>query len=328
MPSGEDRLIQRFFRPLARHPGALRLQDDAAVVVPPIGSEIVIKTDAIIEGVHFFAEDPADAIARKALRVNLSDLAAKGAEPLGFVLTLALPGGVEDQWIQSFADGLDADSKVYGCPLLGGDTDRTPGLLSVSITALGHVPKGTMVLRSGARPDEVIVVTGTIGDAALGLWFRREPERAEKMPLSASERAHLIGRYLLPEPRNALASALREFASAAMDISDGLAGDLAKLAAASGVSAKVEAVRLPLSKGAQRIIAAEPRLIETICTGGDDYEIIATVPKSAVSKLKDAAKRVGITLTEIGVTGTGEGTDILSSKGQPLRFERPSYSHF
>jgi thiamine-monophosphate kinase len=328
VPSGEDRLIQRFFRPLARHPGALRLQDDAALVVPPMGSEIVIKTDAIIEGVHFFAEDPADSIARKALRVNLSDLAAKGADPLGFVLTLALPGDVEDQWIQSFADGLDADSEAYNCPLLGGDTDRTPGLLSVSVTALGHVPKGRMVLRSGARPDEVIVVTGTIGDAALGLWFRREPERAQKMGLSAGERAHLINRYLLPEPRNALASALREFASAAMDISDGLAGDLAKLAAASEVSAKVDVVRLPLSRGAQRMIAAEPRLIETLCTGGDDYEIIATVPKAALPKLRAAATGVGIALTEIGVIATGEGSDILGSKGQPLRFERLSYSHF
>ncbi len=328
MPSGEDRLIERFFRPLATHPGALRLQDDAALISPPAGSELVVTTDGIIEGVHFFADDPAEGIARKALRVNLSDLAAKGADPLGFVINLALTSNIEDNWLQSFADGLSVDSKAFDCPLLGGDTDRTPGLLSISITAFGHLPKGKMVRRSGAKPNQAIVVTGTVGDSALGLWFRREPDRAEKLGLSVSERAHLVGRYLVPEPRNALASALRENASAAIDISDGLAGDLAKLAAASGVSATVGALRLPLSKGARRLIAVEPKLIELLCTGGDDYEVLAMVPKPSLPPLQAAAERAGIALTEIGITGEGEGSNILGSKGEPLRFERLSYSHF
>lgn len=328
MPSGEDHLIERFFRPLACHPGALQLLDDAAMLEPPMGSDLVLTTDAVIAGVHFFPSDPPDAIAKKALRTNLSDLAAKGAEPLGFLLTLALPREIEDKWIASFADGLGADCKAYGCPLLGGDTDRTHGLLSVSITAFGHVPHGKMVQRAGAKPGEAIVVTGTIGDAALGLLLRREPQRAERMGLSLSERAHVIGRYLLPEPRIALAVALREHASAAIDISDGLVGDLMKLAAASGVSARVEISRLPLSHAANKIFLAEPKLIETIATGGDDYEILAVVPQAALSALHKVAKKSGIALTEIGAIGTGEGVEILGPNKRPMQFQRPSFSHF
>lgn len=328
MPSGEDRLIERFFRPLARHPGAFRLLDDAALIAPPAGSELVVTTDAVIAGVHFFPDDPADAIAKKALRVNLSDLAAKGAQPLGCLLTLALPQNVDDNWIGTFADGLGADCDAFGCPLMGGDTDRTPGLLSVSITAFGHVPTGTMVLRSGAQPGEAIVVTGTIGDAALGLLLRREPKLADRVDLGASERAHLVGRYLLPEPRIALASILRAHASAAIDISDGLVGDLMKLAAASGVSARIESTRLPLSKAASRMVAADARLIETICSGGDDYEILASVPKKSVPVLQTAARDAGIQLTEICMTGEGEGVQIIGPNRKPIEFERPSFSHF
>jgi thiamine-monophosphate kinase len=328
MPSGEDRLIERFFRPLASHPGALRLLDDAALIAPPAGSELVVTTDAIIAGVHFFPDDPPDAIAKKALRINLSDLAAKGAEPLGCLLTIALPKNIDESWIGTFADGLGADCASYGCPLMGGDTDRTPGLLSVSITAIGHVPGGTMLLRSGARPGEAIVVTGTIGDAALGLLLRREPDLADRAGLGPSERAHLVGRYLLPEPRVGLASIIRKHASAAIDISDGFAGDLMKLAAASGVAARVETSRLPLSKAASRMLAADARLIETICTGGDDYEILASVPKKSIKVLLAAAKDAGVQLTEICMTGEGEGVQMIGPDRKPIEFERSSFSHF
>jgi len=163
MASGEDRLIERFFRPLARDPAALDLADDAAVIAPPAGADLVLTTDGVIEGVHFFPDDPADAIARKALRANLSDLAAKGAAPLGFLLSLALNDKADEKWLASFAAGLGADAEAFGCPLLGGDTDHTPGLLSVSISAFGHLPHGTMVKRSGARAGDRIVITGTIG---------------------------------------------------------------------------------------------------------------------------------------------------------------------
>ena len=328
MPSGEDRLIQRFFRPLARDPAALDLADDAAVIAPPAGADLVLTTDGVIEGVHFFPDDPADTVARKALRANLSDLSAKGAAPLGFLLSLALSGKADEKWLASFAEGLGADAKTYRCPLLGGDTDRTPGLLSVSITAFGSLPHGTMVKRSGARAGDRIVVTGTIGDATLGLALRREPARAERVGLSPQERAHLRGRYLLPEPRIALASALRAHASAAIDISDGLAGDLMKLAAASGVSARIETKRLPLSPAAQKMVAVEPALLETVLTGGDDYEILAAVPAAALEVLQRAAMAAGVALREIGGAAAGAGIEIVGADGQAIELSHPSFSHF
>jgi thiamine-monophosphate kinase len=328
MPSGEDRLIERFFRPLARDPAALDLSDDAAVIAPPAGADLVLTTDGVIEGVHFFPDDPADAVAKKALRANLSDLAAKGAEPLGFLLSLALPGKADEKWLALFAKGLGADAEAYGCPLLGGDTDRTPGLLSVSISAFGSLPHGTMVKRSGASAGDRIVVTGTIGDAALGLALRREPARAEHAKLTASERTHLTARYLLPEPRVALAGALRECASAAIDISDGFAGDLMKLAAASSVSVRVEAKRLPLSSAAQKMVTAEPALFEIVLTGGDDYEILAAVSPAALAALQGAARTAGIALSEIGTVGAGEGVEIIGPGNRPIELSHPSFSHF
>ena len=166
MDSGEDRLIARHFQSIARHPGALGLADDAAVFAAPHGQALVITADAIVGGVHFFPEDPPSAVAQKALRVNLSDLAAKGAKPAGFLLTLALPKGLRDSWLEAFARGLGADAKTYKCPLLGGDTVYTPGPVTISITAFGTLPKGSMVRRSGARRGDHVIVSGTIGDAA------------------------------------------------------------------------------------------------------------------------------------------------------------------
>jgi thiamine-monophosphate kinase len=328
MPSGEDSLIERFFRPLVRDPGAFDLRDDAAAITPPSGMDLVLTTDSVIEGVHFFPGDPAESIAKKALRANLSDLAAKGAEPLGFLLTLAMPKSIDEEWIAAFADGLAADIKTYGCALLGGDTDSTPGLLSVSITAFGKVPQGKMIRRAGAKPGNAVVVSGTLGDAALGLALRRDPQLAKKAKLSAEEESHLLERYLVPQPRTKLAKALRAHAHAAMDISDGLAGDLTKLAAVSAVSASVEAEKLPLSSAAQKLLEHDPKLIETICTGGDDYEILAAVPREALSAFHKQAKESGIRLTEIGVTGSGEGAEVRGRDGRPLRFKHPSFSHF
>src|SRR3954447_10418635 len=184
--SGEDRLIARHFKPIARHPGALGLADDAALLTPPPGHALVLTADAIVGGVHFFPDDPPDAVARKALRVNLSDLAAKGAQPAGFVLTIALPKGYGDAWLKAFARGLGHDAKKFDCPLLGGDTVYTPGPVTISITAFGTVPKSTMVKRSGARIGDHVVVTGTIGDAALGLKLRKERAAARRWKLDAA----------------------------------------------------------------------------------------------------------------------------------------------
>lgn len=325
--SSEDRLIARHFRPLARHPGALGLIDDAAVLEPPPGCDLVLKADAVIGGVHFFLDDPPDAIARKALRVNLSDLAAKGARPLGFLMSLALPAEIGDDWLAAFAHGLGTDAERYHCPLLGGDTDRTPGPLMVSIAALGAVPHGTMVRRSGARPGDRVFVSGTIGDAALGLRLRREPETRAR--LDAGDCAHLLARYLLPEPRSALADALRRHASAAMDVSDGLAGDFAKLCRASGVSAEIEVECVPLSKAAGAMLAVDAALVETALTGGDDYEILATIPADGAEAFRAAAAATAVPVGEIGRIVAGDGAPrFIGADGRPLAFERPAYSHF
>ena len=326
--SGEDRLIARYFAPLARHPGALGLSDDAAILTPPEGYDVVLKADAIIAGVHFFPDDPAHAIARKALRVNLSDLAAKGAEPAGFLLSLALPDGVTEDWLDGFARGLEADADHYRCPLMGGDTDRTPGPAMVAIAAFGWVPRGTMVRRSGAHIGDALLVTGTIGDASLGLRLRHDPGAAERWGLGDAFRDHLARRYLLPTPRSAVALMVHANASAAMDISDGLVGDLAKLCGASGVSAEVALARVPLSEAARRVLAAEPALLETLLTGGDDYEILCTMPPDQVDTFRGGAAAVGVAVTEIGRIAAGQGARFVDDEGQAMTFARTSYSHF
>ncbi len=322
--SGEDRLIARFFKPLATHPGALGLTDDTALITPPPGCDLIFTTDAIASGVHFFPDDPPGQLARKALRVNLSDLAAKGAKPLGFLLSLSLLKDVSESWLSSFAAGLKDDADAYGCALLGGDTDRTPGPLTVSIAMIGSLPSGTMVKRSGARPGDAIMVTGKIGDAALGVQLRRGA--SWKLPLEARE--YLLSRYLLPQPRNALAEALRAHASAAMDVSDGLAGDLAKLCRVSQVAATVAVKDLPLSDAARAVIQAEPEQLETAVTGGDDYEILCTVPPGKVASFRSAAAAENVPLTQIGVVAEGEGASFIGPDNKPMALSRPSYSHF
>jgi thiamine-monophosphate kinase len=322
--SAEDRLIARYFAPLATHPGALGLSDDAAFITPLPGTDLVLKTDAIVGGVHFFADDPADLVARKALRVNLSDLAAKGARPLGFLLSLALPKETGEDWLANFAQGLRADAETYGCPLFGGDTDHTPGPITVSIAMFGSVPEDTMVRRAGAKPGDRIFVSGTIGDAALGLKLRK----GANWKLSAAQREHLALRYLLPQPRNALAEAVRLNASASMDVSDGLGGDLAKLARVSGVAASVEVKNIPMSDAVATVIAAEPSALETALTGGDDYEVVCAVPPARVAAFRVAAKAVNIPATEIGEIIEGAGARFIGADGKALTFNHPSFSHF
>jgi thiamine-monophosphate kinase len=325
--SAEDRLIARYFRPLAKHSGALGLVDDAAVIAPPPGCDVVLTTDGVISGVHVFADDRPENIGRKALRMNLSDLAAKGASPIGFLLSLALPGAIDEAWLAAFAAGLGEDAERYGCPLLGGDTDRTPGPMSVSIAAFGAVPHGKMVRRSTAKPGDHIVVTGTIGDSALGVLLRRDESLAKRWRLSEAMSAHLKQRYLLPEPRNALAHAVLQNASAAIDVSDGLAGDLAKLCRASGVAAEIDVARVPLSEAVRSAIAADPAAMETALSGGDDYEIVLTLAADKLAAFHAAAHAAGVAATEIGRIATGEGARFLHD-GKTLAFARPSYSHF
>jgi thiamine-monophosphate kinase len=325
--SGEERLIERYFKPLATAPTAFGLGDDAATFTPPAGCDLVLTTDGVIAGVHFLPEDPPQSIARKALRMNLSDLAAKGATPAGFLLSIALPASTPESWIAAFAEGLGQDINHYGCPLLGGDTDRTPGPLSISITAFGTVPHDTMVRRSSAKRGDIVAITGTIGDAALGVLIHRDADVAKKWRLSSAASEHLQQRYLLPQPRNALADTLRAHASAAMDVSDGLAGDLAKLCRASGLAAEIEIVNVPLSDAARAALSADPTLIERILTGGDDYEILFTLPAAKLDSLRAAAAHAGVPLAEIGQVTAGQGVRFLR-EGKVLSFAQPSYSHF
>ena len=327
--SGEDRLIARYFKPLATHPGAFGLLDDAAAIAPPPGCDLVLKTDGIVAGMHFFPDDPPDTVAKKALRVNLSDLAAKGASPLGFLLTLALPPEIGDAWLAPFARGLGADAVHFACPLFGGDTDRTAGPITISIAVLGAVPHGKMVRRAGARPGDRVVVTGTIGDAALGLLMRRETSVAARWGLTQDQQDHLRSRYLVPEPRTAIADVLRTHASAAMDVSDGLAGDLAKLCRVSGVATEIEVARVPLSEAARAALAKEPALIETIITGGDDYEVLACVPADKMEALRHQAAAAGVAVTDIGTVAAGQGqARFVDVRGKMLVLAHPSFSHF
>jgi len=325
--SAEERLIARYFGPLATAPGAFGLHDDAAVVTPPADCDLVLTTDGVIAGVHFFPDDPPGDVARKVLRMNLSDLAAKGARPIGFLMSIALPPDIGEAWIADFAKGLGEDAAHYDCPLLGGDTDHTPVSLSVSITAFGAVPHGAMVRRSTAKAGDSIVVTGSIGDAALGVRLRKDAGRAKAWRLSDQERDYLLRRYLLPQPRNALAGAVLNYASAAMDVSDGLAGDLAKLCRASGVGADIDVAGVPLSDAARVALAADPTLIEAILTGGDDYEIVLTLAPEKFAAFRTAADTAGVAATEIGRVANGQGAR-FTRDGEMLTFARPSYSHF
>src|SRR3984957_15710604 len=302
--SGEDSLIARYFKPLATDPGAFGLTDD-----------------------------PPQTIAKKALRVNLSDLAAKGATPAGFVLTLALrkvdETKVDEAWLAAFARGLGEDTGAFNCPLLGGDTVSTPGPLMVSITAFGRVAPGKMVHRSGAKPGDQVLVTGTIGDAALGLDILRKGRVATALANDAALRDMLIGRYRVPEPRNALASAIRADAHAAMDVSDGLAGDLAKLCAASAVSAAIELAAIPLSKAASAALTAGAVTMAEIVSGGDDYEILCTVAPDVLEPFVQAANVSGIAVNRIGTIVAGKAAPkFLDAKGAELALTRTSFSHF
>ncbi len=326
-PSGEDSLIARYFRPLASDPGAFDLNDDAAILKSH-GEEIVVTTDAVIEGVHFLPDDPPDTIACKALRVNLSDLAAKGATPAGFVLTLALRTA-EEAWLTPFARGLGEDAELFGCPLLGGDTVSTPGPMMISVTAFGRVPPGKMIHRSGAKPGDRVVVTGTIGDAALGLDILRGGAVATALADDIATKEMLVERYRIPQPRNALAKAVRDHTHAAMDVSDGLAGDLAKLCAASGVSAAIDTQSIPLSAAAAKVLARGTLGIEAIVAGGDDYEILCAVPEDRFEAFAERARMAGVAISSIGTIIAGASVPkFLDAQGREIALKRLSYSHF
>lgn len=303
-------IIARYFAPLAGE-GGLGLTDDAAVLPPRPGCDLVITTDAIAEGVDFFGFDPPATIAQKALRVNLSDLAAKGAEPAHYLLNLSLPHTVTPDWLAGFAQGLAQDQKQFGIALLGGDTSATDGSLAIAVTAFGYVPQGTMVRRSGARIGDHVYVTGTIGDSGGGLAiFRRETHT-----LIDDQRDRLIARYRVPEPPVAFgATQLRGIATASVDVSDGLIADLGHIASASGVRIMVEGERVPLSPPLRALWGDNtvPRAV----VAGDDYQIAFTGPPGLTGPF-----------TCIGTVETGQGIS-LTLDGRKMALAKPGYRHF
>ncbi len=325
---GEEAII-RILAPLARgYPGAFGLEDDCALIAPEPGTELVLKTDPVAEGVHFLADDAPEDVAWKALAVNVSDLAAKGARPIGYLMALSFPAPPAQGWLRRFAAGLDAAQASFGCHLIGGDTDRRPGPLTVSITILGSVEAGRMVRRGTARAGDALLVSGTLGDAALGLLLRRDSSRASAWGLSAAEAEHLARRFRRPEPRLALGPALRAHASAAMDLSDGLAKDLGRMCAASGCGAQVRLADVPLSPAAAKALAADSALAARIVAAGDDYEVLAAVPADAVDAFRAAAAAAGVTATRIGAATAGTGVTIEGADGRPLQLDRTGWDHF
>jgi thiamine-monophosphate kinase len=319
MPEGEFEFIARRLRPLATAEGALGLTDDAALLDPRPGHQLVLAKDAMVAGVHFLPDDPPAEIARKLLRVNLSDLAAMGAAPLGYLLALARPSAIADAWLGEFCSGLAADNAEFEIALLGGDTVATPGPLTLSLTALGEVPKGAALLRGGARPGDDLWVSGTLGDAALGLQTLQG-----KLEVTGEARARLIERYRLPRPRLALGQALRNIATAAIDISDGLLADLGHILEVSGVGAGLDADALPLSPAAQDLPGAR----DAALSGGDDYELLFTAPPERRADLEALARRLDLPLTRIGEVRAGSDLEVVDARGQRLEPRSKGWQHF
>ena len=317
----EFAIIAEIFAPLAEHAGAFGLKDDAAVIAPRSGFDLVVTTDQVAEGTDFFKHDPADSIAKKALLVNLSDLAAKGAGPKYYMLNLALPQGMTREWLERFAAGLREIQNTYALSLLGGDTSATDGPLAIAITAFGFVPHGKMVLRSGAKPGDAVYVTGQIGDSGAGLAiFRRE-----KHTLTEAHRDYLISRYRVPQPPVEFGVALMGRASASVDVSDGLIADLGRVAAASHVKLEIEAAAIPRSEALRAWWGDGIEAIIRAATAGDDYQIAFTADPAQEQVIMAGAGAVAI--TRIGTVMAGQGVD-LRHRGQSVAVPRPGYRHF
>jgi thiamine-monophosphate kinase len=320
---GEFGRIRRFFAPLAG-PGGLDLRDDAALLDCAPGKQLVVTVDAIVAGVHYLPDDPPDLVARKLLRVNLSDLAAMGARPRHYLLTTALPVTLDDAWVARFAEGLAEDQRHYGIDLLGGDSVATQGPAVLSLTAIGEVAAGAEIRRSGARPGDHVWVSGTIGDAFLGLAVLRGgyPE------LAAEERTVLVSRFQLPEPRIELGPRLARIAHAMLDVSDGLVADLGHICEASQVGACVALAELPLSPAAKQIAAGMPDLPLRLATAGDDYELLFTAPPEASETILRLAAELRLPLTAIGTIEPGAAVRLVDAEGKLVPVAAAGYRHF
>ena len=322
--SGEFDLIATHFAPLATAPGSFGLKNDAAIFAAE--GSVVATADAMVQGVHFLPGDPPGLVARKLLRVNLSDIAAMGGRPFGYLLTIALPRDLGEAWVAGFAAGLAEDQAAFGVTLLGGDTVSTPGPPSLSLTALGRVAPDRVLSRGGARAGDGVYVTGSIGDSALGLRVLQGGLEG----LDEAARAALAGRYRLPEPRLELGLRLAEggIASAAIDVSDGLVADLGHIAEESGLGAELRSADLPLSGPARQALEGEPALLEALLTGGDDYELLFCAGPGQERAVAELAAELGLPVTRIGRMAADSGVRVLAPDGAPLALKKPGWNHF
>ncbi len=321
---GEFERIRRYFAPLAG-PGGLGLLDDAALVECNAGQRLVVTADAIVEGVHYLRDDPPDLVAKKLLRVNLSDLAAMGARPLHYLLTTALPAKLGTEWIEAFARGLGEDQRRFGVDLLGGDLVATTGPAVLSLTAIGEVAAGREIRRSGARPGDTLWVSGTIGDAYLGLKVLRG---GDFVGLGQNYADALAARYRLPEPRTELGPCLVGLVHAMIDVSDGLLADLGHICQTSNVAAVVELQALPFSTAALTILAEGWDLPANLAAGGDDYELLFTAPPDAADAVRAVGSRLGLPVSPIGRIEAGSGVRLVDLAGRAIPVEAPGYHHF
>lgn len=334
MSDTEQAMVARLLAPLSQGcAGAFGLLDDAAVLAPPQGCAFVVTMDTLIDGVHFLldtAPDSASLAARKALAVNISDLVAKGATPHAYALSLSLPPGHE-RWLEAFVAGLKEAQEAWGLSLCGGDTVATGGPFSVTITAFGIVPSASpgFIPRHAARPGDALLVTGTIGDAWAGLQLLLQSERAAGWDahLDKSAAAFLRMRSQAPTPRSGLVLALRSYAAAALDVSDGLALDASRLAAASGVAVEIDSTAVPVSEPIGKLLKANRLAMSDLLTGGDDYEVLCAVRPQSVAALQNAGKECGLSITRIGRVAAGSGLTILDFDGAPLHLPKLGWDH-
>lgn len=325
----EEAIIQDFLAPLAAGaPGALGLKDDCATAAPSPGCEFVLKTDAIAEGVHFLATDAPEDIGWKALAVNVSDLAAKGASPVGYLMSLAFPSAPTRAWMSGFAAGLAQAQKAFGIHLLGGDTDRRPGPISITPAVIGEVPVGRMIRRATAAAGDVVCVSGTLGCSGLGLRLQQDHTLAQKWKLSPLQAAYLRNRFLRPSPRLALRAALRRHARASMDVSDGLIKDLGRMCRASGVGASVRDAALPLSDAFRAVLAADPEAARASLFAGDDYEILTSIPADSFAPFRAEALSAGVEVTDIGVFTVGHSAELRDANGNVIDVGPSGWDHF
>ncbi len=316
----EFSLIARYFAPLAKAPGALGLKDDAACIPARPGFDLVVTTDQIAEGTDFFRKDPPAPVAQKALRVNLSDLAAKGAIPFVYLMTLTLPRA-DQNWLELFVKGLAEDQEMYGLSLLGGDTGKGP--LAITITAFGYVREGQMVRRGTAKAGDAVYVTGMIGDSGGGLAMSENAGAG----LSEKDRAYLIDAYRLPKPPVAFGAILPSFAAAAVDISDGLIADLGHIAQTSGVGIDIAADLIPRSPALRALWGEGSDAIIRAATAGDDYQIAFTADRARENEIQAAARQAHVSVTRIGIVTAGQGVRLLH-RGEKLPVPKAGYQHF